>query len=74
MSEGLSNKGFEYDLKLGQERENALAQILGNDSTIEVKSDRMARKTGNVFIEVESRGKPSGLSTTLADHWAIEVD
>ena len=74
MSEGLSNKGFAFDLKVGQASENALAQLLGEGSTIEVKSDKMARRTGNVYVEVESRGKPSGLATTEADHWAIEVD
>lgn len=74
MSEGLSNAGFEFDLRVGQASENALAAILSEGATIEVKSDKMTRRTGNVFVEYESRGKPSGIATTQAQWWAIEVD
>jgi hypothetical protein len=43
---------------------------------LEIKTDFMARKTGNLAIEVASNGKPSGISTTTADWWchAIEGD
>lgn len=46
--------------------------MLGGDK-VEVKSDRLARKTGNVFVEFESRGKESGIITTTADWWVIEL-
>ena len=37
---------------------------------IEVKSERgMWMKTGNICIEYESYGKPSGIATTEADYW-----
>ncbi len=67
------SKGFDLDLAYGESRENVLAQALGNESKIEVKSDRQAVKTGNIYVEYESRGKPSGISTTTAEWWAYEV-
>lgn len=39
----------------------------------EVKADRMAYKTNNLCIEFYHTGKPSGISTTKADFWAIFV-
>jgi hypothetical protein len=35
----------------------------------EVKNDLMYEATGNVAIEFQSRGKPSGISTSQADVW-----
>lgn len=35
----------------------------------EVKADRRAKQTGNIAIEFESNGKPSGITTTTADFW-----
>lgn len=63
---------FDIDLSYGKEREHSFASMLG--SKIEVKSDRQARKTGNVYVEYESRGKPGGIEATDADFWAQEVD
>ena len=63
------NSDFQYDLKFGQEGETEIAKLL-NDSEVEVKRDRQTQQTGNVYIEYESRGKPSGISTTKADKWA----
>jgi len=36
---------------------------------IEVKSDRMASKTGNLAIEYECNKQPSGINATEADYW-----
>jgi hypothetical protein len=33
----------------------------------------MIHKTGNLFIEYESRDKPSGLATTTADYWIYRM-
>ena len=63
------NSDFQYDLKFGQEGETQIANLL-NNSEIEVKRDRQTKETGNVYIEYESRGKPSGLATTKANKWA----
>lgn len=42
-----------------------------NVSRIEVKDDLMSAKTGNICMEIKSRGKFSGLSTNKADYWII---
>lgn len=38
---------------------------------IEVKYDKLSRKTGRVAIEYEAYGKPKGIEETLADHYFI---
>ena len=63
---------FRYDLEVGQLAEHALANLLVN-KRIEVKSDKRAHRTGQVFVEYESRGKPSGIATTQADYYCFEV-
>lgn len=45
----------------------------GRIYTAECKQDLMAEKTGNVAIEVSSRGKPSGLSTSKADYYVYLI-
>lgn len=67
-----SNNDFKYDLEIGVQFENELADIL-NNKKIEVKTDLLYEKTGNIFIEIKSRGKPSGLSTTMADYYCIII-
>ena len=49
---------FDLDLKFGQEKENELQEIF-NNKLVEVKTDRVCQKTGNVFVEIEDNGKPS---------------
>lgn len=63
---------FRFDLLVGNEVEGQLGLIL-NGKRIEVKSDKLAHKTGNVFVEYESRGKRSGIATTQADYYCFEV-
>ena len=62
------NNDFRYDLMLGQIKEKQVADILENKK-IEIKTDYLAHKTGNIAIEYESRGKPSGIATTEADYY-----
>ena len=66
-----ANKKFDLDLKYGQEREQQVANLLIADkSKVEVKTERdWWAKTGNIAIEIESWGKPSGLEATEADYW-----
>lgn len=66
------NRDFKYDLKIGQIKEENLNEILSN-SLIEVKYDLKALETGNVFVEYESRGKPSGIATTLSDWYCFAI-
>jgi len=62
-------KKFDIDLAYGEVREEQVASML-QDKKIEVKSERgMWMKTGNVCIEYESYGKPSGIDATEADYW-----
>ena len=62
-------KKFDIDLSYGKVREQQVANML-TDKKIEVKSERgMWMKTGNIAIEYESYGKPSGIEATEADYW-----
>ena len=61
---------FRYDLQVGNIGEKQLSEILANQK-IEVKRDSWIYKSGNVAIEYESRGKPSGIAKSQADWWAI---
>ena len=63
----LEQKGFiyvdecntnEYDLKMSYQ---------SKEYTYEIKTDVYKTNTGNMVIEFESRGKPSGISVTKAD-------
>lgn len=64
-----NDKRFDLDLQYGQVFEQKVADMLQN-STIEVKTEREKWKsTGNIVIEFESRGKPSGIAATEADYW-----
>ena len=66
------NNDFRFDLLVGNEVEGQLGLIL-NGKRIEVKSDKRAHKTGQFFVEYESRGKRSGIATTQADYYCFEV-
>ena len=60
---------FDIDLKFGEHFEKSLAKIL-TMGKIEVKTERdMWKRTGNIAIELSSRGKLSGLNTTKAEWW-----
>jgi hypothetical protein len=62
---------FDKDLKYGQDRENRIVSILDAKKTkVEIKTERdWWFKTGNIAIEVECNGKPSGIMATKADYW-----
>ena len=64
-----NRKKFDIDLEYGKVREKQVAEMLQNKK-IEVKSERgMWQKTGNIAIEFESYGKPSGIAVTESDYW-----
>ena len=67
---------FDIDLKYGQVREQRVADLLGKEQ-VEIKTERSWwRKTGNIAIEYEFRGKPSGIDKTEAKWWfhILELD
>jgi len=67
--------GFDIDLRFGQEREGAFGKLLASSGdSVEIKSDQKCRRTGNLFVEYEQKGRPSGVSTTTASFWAFEFD
>ena len=62
---------FKKDLEWGKTGERVVADIQEGDST-EVKSERdLWITSGNHFVEVKSRGKPSGIMKTEANFWTV---
>ena len=65
MTSGLSGPAFDICLLEGQVEEHAVAHILCK-ATFEVKNDKRARETGNVFVEfrqgstIKGEGAPFG--------------
>ena len=66
-----NNSDFDVDLKFGNKHEKKIGKLLGlKAEEIEVKTERDSwDKTGNICIEIERRGKPTGLSITKAKVW-----
>tara|TARA_Y100001972_G_scaffold43222_1_gene53195 strand:- start:2039 stop:2461 length:423 start_codon:yes stop_codon:yes gene_type:complete len=65
------NSDFDLDLKFGKAHERKIAKLFGiKEEQIEVKTERdWWARTGNLCIEVERRGKPTGISITKAKIW-----
>ena len=58
---------FDLDLSFGEEWEDFIANTL---NTAEVKTEKdIWKRTGNLCIEYESYGKPSGIEATESDAW-----
>ena len=68
------SSSFTHDLNFGEKAEEWLNILFKDGRLIEVKSDRLIHKTGNLFIEYKSRDKPSGLATTTANYWIYRMD
>ncbi len=61
---------FDVDLEFGQVWEKHIDEMFSGAKTCEVKTERdQWSNTGNICIEVESYGKPSGLASTEAELW-----
>ena len=62
-------KKFDIDLAYGKVREDLIKEML-QDKKIEVKSERdVWKRTGNIAIEYQCYGNPSGINATEADYW-----
>ena len=61
---------FRKDLSYGKKHEKL---VMKSRMDYELKTDRLAHKTGNVFVEFESRGKASGISTSKAGVWIFKI-
>jgi|TARA_R100000149_G_C5804544_1_gene90423 hypothetical protein len=73
-------KKFDIDLAYGKVREKKVADML-LQSKIEVKSERGNFKnrkswvnSGNIAIEYECYGKPSGINATESEYWFHNLD
>ena len=67
------DKRFDISLAEGEIMEKEIANILGG-LKIEIKHDKMSQKTGNIAIEYESWGRPSGIAISDADYWCIALE
>lgn len=70
---GSTQKNFDLDLQYGNDGENHVLSLLNGATKVEVKTDTMAHVTGNIAVEYQYRGNPSGISTTKADYWAFII-
>jgi hypothetical protein len=61
---------FDVDLEFGQQWEEHIDDVFSGATKCEVKTERDKwASTGNICIEIESYGKPSGLTSTEAEVW-----
>ena len=67
---------FDIDLKIGEKHEDEIKDIFGSNGKygLEVKTELDNAKkpwfvSGNIALEIKSRDKLSGISTTNADWW-----
>ena len=64
---------FDIDYEQGRQGELFVRNLVASIGTerIEVKTDAVAAKTGQVFIELECRRRPSGIQTSKSEFWAF---
>ena len=60
---------FDLDLQFGKKYENLFQKTI--EGQVECKCDRIWHKTSNLYIEIESRGKPSGIKVTTAKNYVF---
>ena len=51
-----------------------LISCSGKQISFEIKDDILSAATGNIAIEFECRGKPSGIAVTKADYWIQKIN
>lgn len=73
----MKNSDWDLDFRFGQEGEQYVANLI---QTVEVKTDRRWKETGNLYIEIYCWSSntegwyPSGLLATKASHWAFNLE
>jgi len=72
----LIQRGQLKALSFNDDNRYDLAVLLSNGVRFkfEIKDDMTASRTGNVGVEFECRGKPSGINVTEADYWVFRLD
>lgn len=67
-------KRWDVDLPFGEVGEKMVEALLrATKVRVEVKRDEMVSETGNVAIEFECNGKPSGIAATESDWYGIQL-
>ena len=75
----MKDSKWDLDFRVGLEGESKVADLLHLD-TVEVKTDRRWKDTGNLYVETkcynvtEGRMIDSGLIVTQATHWAFMLE
>ena len=75
----MAKSDWDLDLRAGEEGESKIADLLAID-TVEVKTDRRWKETGNVYIETtcyyvkDKQWKDSGIMVSKATHWAFMLE
>jgi hypothetical protein len=75
----MNNSDWDIDLRYGKLGESKVADLLSL-KTVEVKTDRRWKETGNLYIETEcyyvkdNSWKPSGVRVSKASHWAFVLE
>lgn len=65
------NKKWDIDLADGEYSEDVIKSFFDKRVKIEVKrDDKRPLETKHIFVEVEYKGDPSGITTTEAEYWA----
>jgi len=69
------NNDFRFDLDYGKEGEGMMHKMLAGKEgyRVEVKRDRQAHRTNNLYFEYESRNEPSGIANTEADYYGYFI-
>lgn len=62
-----SGKDKRYDVKF-------LCAATNESICVEVKGDRLGKRSGNIAVEYECNGVPSGISATTSDFWLYFVE
>lgn len=77
----MKNSDWDLDLRFGQAGEAIVNSLLTAPiETVEVKTDRRWKETGNLYIEVycwsfnTQSWYPSGLLATKATHWSFVLE
>jgi hypothetical protein len=66
----LEGKGNTLVSRCDTKTHDTIMNVKGVDTSYEIKTDVYPKDTGNIFIEFECRGKPSGIEVTTSD-WFV---
>lgn len=75
----MKNSDWDLDMRAGELGESLIADLLSID-TIEVKTDRRWKETGNLYVETDcyyqatKEWKQSGMWVSKATHWSFVLE